>query len=69
MFEFMIGFFVVESATSDGGELSLTKFLVFSAMICIGIGLLALNACISSDGDVKNTISVIKQIIEDRYKR
>ena len=60
MLEFMFGFFLAESATFGDAEISLIKLLVFTAMVGLGIGLLALNAHISSDGDVKNTISVIK---------
>ena len=56
----MFGFFLAESATFGDAEISLIKLLVFTAMVGLGIGLLALNAHISSDGDVKNTISVIK---------
>ena len=68
MFEFMLGFFIVESATSDGAEIGLVKFLVFTALVVLGFGLLALNACISPDGDVKNTISVIKNRLKS-YSR
>ena len=65
MFEFMLGFFIVESATSESSEISLIKFLVFTAMVCLGVGLLALNACISPDGDVRNTFSVIKSRVKN----
>ena len=60
MLEFMFGFFLAESATFGDAEISLIKLLVFTAMVGLGIGLLALNAHISPDGDVKTTISVIK---------
>ena len=60
MLEFMFGFFLAESATFGDAEISLIKLLVFTAIVALGVGLLALNAHISPDGDVKNTISVIK---------
>ena len=68
MFEFIFGFFIAESATSGDAEISLIKLLAFSAMVGLGVGLLALNAYISPDGDVKNTISVIKNRIKS-YSR
>ena len=47
MFEFMFGFFIAESATSGDAEISVIKLLVFTAMVGLGVGLLALNAHIS----------------------
>ena len=68
MFEMIVGFLIAESASSADAEASIAKLLVFTAMLCLGVGLLALNAFVSPDGDVKNTILVIKNRLKS-YSR
>jgi len=68
MFVFILGFMVVEPATLSGAELNYIQGLFFSAMICLVMGLLALHAYISPNGDFKNTISVIRNKVSMNTK-
>ena len=56
------------SVASLGIEPNSMKLLMFTILSGFSLGLLAVNAHISPNGDVKNTISVIKSYIKNDNK-